>query len=103
MDPRELSLKRQHGVFAGMVNLLFIQLDQESKVVDMGQQHYFLNLLPATYERSAQEGFTLTKDVRIRSNANQLRVVLRDDSTRLAGAVAVPLEKYFPGAPTTSK
>ena len=103
MDPRELSLKRQDGVFAGMVNLLFVQLDQESKVVDMGQQHYLLNLLPATYERSAQEGFTLTKDVRIRSNATQLRVVLRDDSTGLAGAVAVPLEKYFPRAPTTSK
>jgi len=103
MDPRELSLKQQDGVFAGMVNLLFIQLDQESKVVDMGQQHYLLNLLPATYERSAQEGFTLTRDVRIRGNATQLRVVLRDDSTGLAGSVAVPLEMYFPRAPTTSK
>jgi VWFA-related protein len=103
MDPRELSLKLQDGVFAGMVNLLFIQLDQESKVVGMGQQHYLLNLLPATYERSAQEGFALTGDVHIRSNATQLRVVLRDDSTGLAGAVAVPLEKYFPRAPSKSK
>lgn len=103
MDPRELNLKQQDGVFTGMVNLLFIQQDQEGKVVDMGQQHYLLNLLPATYERSAQEGFTLTGDVHIRSNATQLRVVLRDDSTGLAGAVAVPLEKYFPRASSKSK
>ena len=103
VDPRELSLKQQDGVFAGMVNLLYIQLDQESKVVGMGQQHYLLNLLPATYERSAQEGFTLTGDVHLQSNATQLRVVLRDDMTGLAGAVAVPLEKYFPRAPTTSE
>jgi hypothetical protein len=86
-----------------MVNLLFIQLDRDSKVLDMGQQHYLLNLLPATYERSVQEGFALTREVRILNNATQLRVVLRDDATGLAGAVAVPLEKYFPMAPTTSE
>lgn len=101
--PHELSLKQQDGVFAGMVDLMFIQLDRESKVVDMTNQRYLLNLLPATYERSAEEGFTLTKDVGIRVNATQLRVVLRDSSTGLAGAVAVPLEKYFPKAPGTSK
>jgi hypothetical protein len=36
-------------------------------------------------------------------NAAQLRVVLRDVSSGLAGTVAVPLEKYFPRASTTSK
>ena len=96
INPHELKLGLQDGVFAGMADLLFIQLDQEGRVVDIATQRYLLNLLPATYEQSAEEGFLLTRDIGIRSNATQLRIVLRDVATGLAGAVAVPLQNYFP-------
>jgi VWFA-related protein len=93
IDPHQLALKFLDGVWAGTVELLFIQLDREWKVVDTAQQRFLLNLLPPTYENSASQGFTLTREVPIRDRATQLRVVLREPSTGLSGAVAVPLDR----------
>jgi len=95
-NPHELRLKEQDGVFAGMAEIVFLQLDSEHRVIDTIQQRYLLNLLPETYAHSRDEGFSLSKDVRIQPKAQELRVVLRDVSTGLSGAVAVPLAKYFP-------
>jgi VWFA-related protein len=103
MDPRELNLKQQDGLWAGRVDLFCIQLNAEKKVVDSADQPYLLNLLPATYARAAQDGFTVTREIPLHEDAVELRVVLRDDGTSLAGAVAVPLEKFFPRGPSVSK
>jgi VWFA-related protein len=103
MDPRELNLKEQDGLWAGRVNLFCIQLNGAKKVVDSAQQPYLLNLLPATYARAAQDGFTVTREIPLHKDAVELRVVLRDDRTSLAGAVAVPLEKFFPTGPSVTK
>jgi VWFA-related protein len=103
MDPRQLSLKQQDGLWAGRVNLLCIQLNGEKKVVDSAKQLYLLNLLPATYARAAQDGFTVTTEIAIRPDAVELRVVLRDAASGLAGAVAVPLDKFFSTGPSVTK
>jgi VWFA-related protein len=103
MDPRELNLKQQDGLWAGRVNLFCIQLNAEKKVVDSANQSYLLNLLPATYARAAQDGFTVTKEIAIRQDAVELRVVLRDAASGLAGAVAVPLHKFFSTGPSVTK
>jgi hypothetical protein len=103
MDPRELNLKQQDGLWAGRVNLFCIQLNAEKKVVDSAEQSYLLNLLPSTYDRAAQDGFTVTRGIALRQDAVELRVVLRDVGTSLAGAVAVPLETFFPTGPSVNK
>jgi VWFA-related protein len=103
MDPRELNLKQQDGIWAGRVNLFCIQLNAEKKVVDSAKQPYLLNLLPATYARAAQDGFTVTRQIAIRQDAVELRVVLRDAASGLAGAVAVPLDKFFSVGPSLTK
>lgn len=96
MDPRQLDLKLQDGRRQGIVNLLFVQLDDQYRVLDTLQQPYHLMLLPATYEQPPAEGFKLTHVIQIVPNASHLRVIVRDNSTGLAGAVGVPLAKYFP-------
>jgi VWFA-related protein len=103
MDPRDLNLKQQDGLWAGRVNLFCIQLNAEKKVVDSAEQPYLLNLLPATYARAAQDGFTLAREIAVHQDAVELRVVLREPGTSLAGAVAVPLEKFFPTGPSITK
>lgn len=96
MDPHQLGLKSQDGRWAGVVDLLFYQLDDQHRIIHSLKQPYQLNLLPATYERPPAEGFTLTQVVHVLPNAAQLRVILRENSTGLAGAVGVPLATYFP-------
>jgi len=96
MDPRQLDLKLEDGRRRGIVNLVFVQLDDEYRAVHTLQQPYQLMLLPATYENPPAEGFKLTQVIQIAPNASQLRVIVRDNSTGLAGAVGVPLAKYFP-------
>ena len=96
MDPHQLGLKSQDGRWAGVVDLLFYQLDDQHRIIHSRKQPYQLNLLPATYERPPAEGFTLIQVVHVLPNAAQLRVILRENSTGLAGAVGVPLATYFP-------
>ena|SRR5579863_4782989 len=96
MDPHQLDLKPQDGRWSGVVDLLFFQLDDQNRIIHTLKQPYQLNLLPGTYERSPAEGFTLTNAVKVLPEAAQLRVILRDNSTGMAGAVGVPLSTYFP-------
>ncbi len=96
MDPHQLDLKPQDGRWCGVVDLLFFQLDDQNRIIHTLKQPYQLNLLPGTYERSPVEGFTLTNAVQVLPEAAQLRVILRDNSTGMAGAVGVPLSTYFP-------
>jgi len=102
MDPRQLSLKQQNGRWSGIVDLLFVQLDDQYRIVHSLKQPYQLSLLASTYERSPAEGFTLTQVVQVLPKASQLRVILQDDSTGLAGAVGVPLSTYFPVPSSTT-
>jgi len=51
MDPHQLGLKSQDGRWAGVVDLLFYQLDDQHRIIHSRKQPYQLNLLPATYER----------------------------------------------------
>lgn len=98
MDPHQLNLKQQDGHFVGVVDLLFIELNDQKRIIYTVDQPYQLTLLPTTYERPPEEGFTIVRDVVILPDAMEMRVVLRDVSTDMAGAVGVPLTKYFPGA-----
>ena len=96
IDPRQLNLKSEDGRWKGVVNLLFIQSDNNDKILDTLQQPYQMMLLPETYEQPPVEGFKFTQKLRIVPHAEELRVVVRDSSTGLAGSVDVPLLKYFP-------
>jgi VWFA-related protein len=101
MDPHQLNLKQQDGRFTGVVELLFIELNDQKRIIYTVDQPYQLTLLPSTYERPPEEGFTIVQDVVILPDATEMRVVLRDISTDMTGAVGVPLVKYFPGVPAT--
>ena len=96
MNPHQLSLKQQAGLYAGVVELVFLQLNNQNRIIDTIESPYQLTLQPTTYERPPEQGFTLLKELPILPGAVDLRVVLRDPSTAMDGAVAVPLAKYFP-------
>lgn len=95
IDPRQLNLKFQDGRWRGVVNLVFIQSDSDDKILDTLQQPYQMMLLPETYEQPPEEGFKFTQKLRVVPHAEELRVLVRDTSTGLAGSVDVPLVKYF--------
>ena len=96
IDPRQLNLKSEDGRWKGVVNLYFIQSDNNDKILNTLEQPYQMMLLPETYERPSAEGFKFTQKLRVVPHAEELRVVVRDSSTGLAGSVDVPLLKYFP-------
>ena len=78
------------------MELVFLQLNNQNRIIDTIESPYQLTLQPTTYERPPEQGFTLLKELPILPGAVDLRVVLRDPSTAMDGAVAVPLAKYFP-------
>jgi VWFA-related protein len=95
-DPHEFNFEMKNGKWAATVDTVYLQLDDQNKIVDALDQTFHLDLLPATYERFLKIGITNTKDVAIQPKAIQLRVILRDASNGNIGSVDVPLMQYFP-------
>jgi VWFA-related protein len=93
-DPHQFNLKPEGGRWTGVVDLLFVQLSKENRIVHTDDKPFRLTLLPSTYERSGTEGFALSNEIEIVPDAVELRVVVRDPATALTGAVVVPLTKY---------
>ena len=79
-----------------MVNLVVHSSDNDDKILDTLQQPYQMMLLPETYEQPPAEGFKFTQKLRVVPHAEELRVVVRDTSTGLAGSVDVPLLEVLP-------
>lgn len=96
IDPRQLALKLESGRERGIVDLVFVQSNDQDKVLDTIDQPYGVMLLPTTYEQPPPDGFKFTQTIRVAPDAARLQVTVRDRSTGLAGAVEVPLAKYFP-------
>ncbi len=95
-DPHEFNFEIRNEKWAATVDTVYLQLDDQHKIVDALDQTFHLDLLPATYERFLKIGITNTKDVAIQPKAIQLRVILRDASNGNIGSVDVPLAQYFP-------
>ena len=95
-DPREFNFEMANGKWNATVDTVYLQLDDQSKIIAAVDQTFHLDLLPATYERFLKIGITNTKDVAIQPKAIQLRVILRDASNGNIGSVDVPLARYFP-------
>ena len=71
-------------------------MDSHGEIVDAFDQTFHLHLEAETYQKYLKEGVTTTKDIALRPNAIELRVVLRDGVSGTIGGTNVPLAKYFP-------
>jgi VWFA-related protein len=95
-DPREFSLQLTDGLWRGSAECVTLQLDDANKIIASTDETIRLHLDPAAYEKASKEGMAYARLIRVKPNAVQMRVVLRNPANGNIGDVSVPFAKYFP-------
>jgi len=100
LDLHDFALELKDSRWYGAVDTVILQMDNRGEIVDAFDQTFHLHLDQSTYQKYLTEGVTNTKDIVVKPNAIELRVMLRDAVSGTIGGANVPLAKYFP-APKT--
>jgi hypothetical protein len=91
-DTREITLREDKGRYTGMIDLLYAQRAPDGRLVLYELQTLNLNLMPESYERIVRNGLVIRRDVDLKSEATELRVIVRDVPSGATGSVSIPIE-----------
>jgi hypothetical protein len=78
IDPHGISLQQQGNRWDGSLDLLFVRKDDRGGQFNGLSDTMELQLLQPSYEKVTKEGLIYKKTIEMASQANQLRVVVRD-------------------------
>jgi VWFA-related protein len=95
-DPRSIQFQVKNGHFAGMMNVLFVQLDDKNQVLHANQRSFPFNFSSEQYAMFAKQQAEFAQDVTVMPSVSQVRVVVWDSASGKVGSVAIPLAKYMP-------
>ena len=102
LDLREIQVQHKDGRWSGTVQSVFLQLDSAGHVLQADDRTFYPEFDAAAFERALQSGISDTRQVRVRPNAAELCIVVRDAASGNLGSIYVPLAQYSP-VPTGTK
>lgn len=91
IDPGALHLRPENHRWVGTLELVWVESDDEGKVIKALEQTLHVAMLPQTYEQAQREGMQFTKELEIYPGATRLRIIVRDDASSALGSVTIPL------------
>jgi VWFA-related protein len=94
LETREVSLAREGDRWVGALAVLVAQRKSSGESTFGAAQIVDLKLVQATYEKLLREGIKLTKSIQLEPDAEELRVVVRDNSSGATGSVYIPLVRW---------
>jgi VWFA-related protein len=95
LDPRQFAFESQNGEFRDLVDIAFIALDANNRIIQTTLMPLPLRIDTETYEQLVKSGLPLARDLAIPPNASELRVVVYDQGNNQIGSVRVPLAPYL--------
>lgn len=94
LETREVSLAHEGERWVGALAVLVAQRKSSGESTFGAAQTVDLKLVQATYEKLMREGIRLTKQIQLEPDAEELRVVVRDNSSGATGTVYIPLDRF---------
>ena len=91
LDTREIHFKDQDGRWRAQMDVAFVQLARDGRVLEGIKDHLELALYPDTYKEAATQGWFYPKNLYVEPEAEKLRVVVRNVATGAVGSVSVPV------------
>jgi hypothetical protein len=91
LDTQQISFAYSDGRWRAKLDVAFVQLANDGRVLDGIKDHLDLALLAESYWDAATQGWFYPKTVDIDPQAEKLRVVVRDVATGALGSVSVPV------------
>jgi hypothetical protein len=91
LDTREMHFENRDGRWRAQIDVAFVQLAKDGRVLEGIKDHLELALYPDTYNEAATQGWFYPKNLYVNPGAEKLRVVVRDRATGAVGSVSVPV------------
>jgi hypothetical protein len=96
IDLRDIRMEQKDGKWTGGVEVVFLELDDQKKILGALEQTFLLNLPDDVYHRLLKEGISYTKQLPISGAGTEMCVVVRDGNTGTIGNIRIPIANYFP-------
>ena len=93
VSPRELTLALKDERWQGAIRLSVVQLDAEGKALDLATDPIKLNLKKESMPEYWQTGMSMAKTLKAKPGLKQLRVIVVDRDSGVAGSVIVPMAR----------
>ena len=91
LDTREIHFENRDGRWRAQMDVAFVQLANDGRVVEGVKDHLELALYPDTYNEAVTEGWFYPKSLYVNPEAEKLRVVVCDLATGAVGSVSLPI------------
>ena len=95
IDPAQLLLAKTEDRRMDTVEVKWVQIDANGRVVGSTSQTLNLNIPQADYEKFLRKGLTFSGTVKLKKDAADVRIVVRDSGNGSVGTVNIPLERLF--------
>jgi len=93
VDTRDLHFEQRDGMWKASLDLAFVQLGKDGRVVDGVKDRVELALHRETYDDAAAQGWFYPKSLGVNPGAEKLRVLVRDSASGATGSVSVPIRR----------
>lgn len=91
LDTQEIHFENTGGRWRANLDVAFVQLAKDGRVLQGAKDHLGLALSPETYSDATTQGWFYPKTLDVDPKAEKLRVVVRDLATGAVGSVSVPV------------
>jgi VWFA-related protein len=103
LDLHEVQMQHKESRWSGTLQSVFLQLDVAGHVLQADDRTFYPDFDATTLERALKIGISDTRQVRVRPNATQLCIVVRDAASGALGSIYVPLAQYSPASTSHAK
>jgi hypothetical protein len=91
LETQEIHFENTGGRWRANLDVAFVQLAKDGRVLEGTKDHLELALLPETFGDAAAQGWFYPKTLDVDPRAEKLRVVVRDLKTGAVGSVSIPI------------
>jgi VWFA-related protein len=93
LETQEIHFENTGGRWRANLDVAFVQLGKDGRVLEGTKDHLELALFPESYSDATTQGWFYPKTVDVDPRAEKLRVVVRDLATGAVGSVSVPIRR----------
>jgi VWFA-related protein len=94
IDAHEIQFENKNDRSNARLEIAFVQLGKDGRVLGGERDQIHLALLPEDYEDAEQQGWFYRRDLMVSGQAAKLRVIVRDSATLATGSVSVPVHPF---------
>jgi hypothetical protein len=93
LDTHQIDLEQSGGHWKGALDILIVQQDTTSKVLDLMSASLDLRFTQAEYQAHLKAGVVFYRDVAIKPGLATLRILVLDRGSGMLGSLIVPASR----------